>query len=178
MIVAFDNTFLTLLLNPGVRLRPNPNTHLPTTHIRQRMAALIDGLSTRKDTLLIPTPALAEVLCTADVNRVLPVLDDVGILELAPFDGRSAIELGEMTRRAVVGGDKRDGSTADWQKIKLDRQIVAIAKAHGASVLYTDDGNQTKFANLGGLSTVSTWELDLPAKYAQMDILRLDEDEP
>lgn len=164
------------MLNPGSPVRPNPATTKPTTHVPQRMAALLDGFSTRNDRLLIPTPALAEVLCVAaGASQILSVLNDAAVIEIAPFDARSAIELGEMTRKAIASGDKKEGVNAEWQRIKLDRQIVAIAKAHGARVLYTDDDNQMKFAKIGGLATVSTWELDLPPKYAQMDILNDDD---
>lgn len=96
-------------------------------------------------------------------------------MELVPFDARSAIEYGIMTRTAKESGDKRAGALGDWQRIKFDRQIVAVAVAHGASVLYTDDENQSKFAELVGLAVKHTWELDLPDKYAQMDILERNE---
>lgn len=63
------------------------------------------------------------------------------------------------------------GSTAGWQQVKFDRQIAAIAKANGAETFYTDDKDQAKFAELLSLKVMHTWDLGLPAKYAQHDLL-------
>lgn len=170
MIVAFDNTFLTLVLNPASPSRANPATGLPTPHCRQRIEALIDSLSgASANQVVIPTPALAETLVVSeDVDKIIATLRSYTAVEIAPFDSRSALELAIMTREAIKAGDKRSGSNLDWQLIKLDRQIVAIARAHGASVLYTDDGAQTTFAERCGLVVKHTWDLELPAAYAQI----------
>lgn len=66
MIAAIDNTFLTLLLNLGAAPRPNPATGHPVSHYRKRIEALVDDLSRRKGTLLVPAPSLAEALCASD----------------------------------------------------------------------------------------------------------------
>jgi len=44
MKVAFDNTFLTLLLNPDSDSPINPDTKEPVTHIEHRMNALVADL--------------------------------------------------------------------------------------------------------------------------------------
>lgn len=170
MIVAFDNTFLTLVLNPVSPSRANPATGLPAPHCRQRIEALIDSLSgSGSNQVIIPAPALAETLVVSeDAEKVMATLRSYTAVEIAAFDARSALELAIMTREAIKAGDKRSGSNLDWQLIKLDRQIVAIARAHGASVLYTDDGAQTNFAERCGLAVKHTWDLDLPAAYAQI----------
>jgi len=46
--------------------------------------------------------------------------------------------------------------------VKIDRQIVAIAKVAESSLLYADDLNLVAFAKAQGLQTVSTWELPVP----------------
>jgi hypothetical protein len=46
---------------------------------------------------------------------------------------------------------------------------------NGADVFYTDDGNQSAFAEKLGMTVKHTWDLDLPPKYAQGDWLKDDE---
>jgi predicted nucleic acid-binding protein len=65
---------------------------------------------------------------------------------VVPFDTRAAIELAVMTRNAIDQGDKRGGVDAPWNKVKFDRQIVAIAKVAGATTIYSDDLQLRTFA--------------------------------
>lgn len=168
MIVAVDNTFLTLLLNPKAPARPNPNTGEPVPHYRQRIEHLIDEISQRNGTLYIPAPALAEALCmSAAAEAAFEVLQSYSCIEIAPFTGRAAYELGRVIRTAKAEGDKRSGQMGDWQHVKMDRAIVAIAVALSVEVFYSDDDRQINFAKMAGLNVKSTWDLKLPAKYAQ-----------
>jgi hypothetical protein len=143
------------------------------------MEALIDRLSERKTKLVIPTPSLAEALSSTDARQeYMDMLKEFSCIEIVDFDARAAMELAIITKSAIASGDKKAGVEADWQQVKFDRQIVAIAKVSGASVLYSDDGPQTAFAKLAGLKVMHTWDLPLPAEYAQYDMLEgLDGDE-
>lgn len=171
MIAAVDNTFLTLLLNPQAVARPNPSTGQPVTHCRQRIEALVDDLSRRNGTLLIPTPSLAEVLCVSNaIEAYFNDLQQYASIELAPFDGPAAHELGRIIRAAKAAGDKRSGQTGNWQHVKMDRAIVAIAVSRSAKVFYSDDDRQIAFAKMAGLDVKSTWDLDLPTEYAQQHL--------
>jgi predicted nucleic acid-binding protein len=177
VIVAFDNTFLTLVLNPAAPPRPNPQTGKPASHCRSRIEALIDNLTAQRARVIVPAPVFAEALCaTPDLQRLLVQVEEYQVIEVSPFDKRSAIELAFITRAAIAKGDKRDGVLADWQRVKFDRQIVAIAKANGASVIYTDDYPQTRFAELAGLAVKHTWDLPLPASHAQIDWIKEDDE--
>jgi predicted nucleic acid-binding protein len=174
-----DNTFFTLVLNPAAAPRPDPGTGNPVDHHRLRIEALIEDLGRKKAKIVLPTPAIAEAMCICgDFDKVLVKIEEYEVFEPCTFDTRSAIELARMTRVAVNGGDKRGGSLGDWQKIKIDRQIVAIAKVNGASILYTDDDSQTNFATHCGLKVVHTWDLDLPASHAQIDWVKEREEAP
>lgn len=174
-----DNTFFTLVLNPSATPRPDPATGKPVAHHKLRIEALIEDLGRKKAKIVLPTPAIAEAMCVcSDFDSVLLKIEEYAVLEPCPFDSRSAIELARMTRIAVKNGDKRGGSLGDWQKIKIDRQIVAIAKVNGASVLYTDDDSQTNFAMHCGLKVVHTWDLDLPGSHAQIDWVKDREQAP
>lgn len=69
-----------------------------------------------------------------------------------------------MTATAHATGDKKSGSSAPWQKVKIDRQIVAIALVEGVKTLYGDDGGVRKLAKAAGLNVISSWELPMPPK--------------
>jgi hypothetical protein len=168
LIAALDNTFLTVLLNPNAVPRPNPATGIPIEHCRQRIEALVDDLSRKGATLLIPAPALAEAVCaTESIEAYFEALQQFSAIELAPFDGKAAYEFGKMIRDAKAKGDKKSGQIGDWQHIKMDRTIVAIAVSRSANVLYSDDTRQKNFATSVGLEVKSTWDLELPPEYAQ-----------
>jgi hypothetical protein len=172
LTVAFDNTFLSIVLNPDAKSRPNPNTGQPVSHCKNRIEALIDSLSRKGEIVLIPTPCFSELLCVVpDLERAVSEINRSIAFELAAFDERCAIDLAEIVRQALAEGDKRSGSLAPWNEIKYDRQIAVIAKVNGAEILYTDDGNQSVFAKQIGLKVFHTWDLPLPPEYAQDDFL-------
>jgi len=163
MIVAFDNTFLSLALNPKTKPRPNPATGAPASHCAERVDALVDALAKRGDTVLIPTPCLSELLCIVpDLEKAVGEINGSVAFEIASFDARCAIDLASVTREAIENGDKKSGTIIPWQEIKFDRQIAVIAKVGGAEVFYTDDKGQAVFANKLGLKVLHTWDLDLP----------------
>jgi hypothetical protein len=171
VIAAIDNTFLTVLLNPSAAPRPNPSTKVPIAHCRERIEALVDSLSRNGATLIVPAPALAEALsATQAIESYFEGLKQYSAIELAPFDGRAAYEFGRIIRTATNDGDKRSGQTGDWQHVKMDRMIVAIAVSRSATIFYSDDLRQKKFASLAGLEVKSTWDLDLPPEYAQHNL--------
>lgn len=170
MIVAFDNTFLSIAFNPGSPPRPDPSTGVPIPHCALRVEAMIDAHSKRGDTVLIPTPCLSEMLCAVpDIEKAISTINKSVAFDLAAFDARCAVDLADAIRRAVAAGDKKSGIGAGWQEIKFDRQIAVIAKVGGAEVFYSDDSTQSKFAKMLGMSVKHTWDLDLPSEFAQID---------
>jgi len=87
---------------------------------------------------------------------------------IEPFGARAAVELAMMTWEAQASGDKFEGEQAPWQRVKLDRQIVSIAKVAGAGAIYSDDEKLGRFAGRAGLQVVRLADLPLPAEDAQM----------
>lgn len=69
-----------------------------------------------------------------------------------------------MTRDAIDAGDKRSGSEAAWQKVKVDRQVIAVARVEGATNIYADDRDLAAFAKRLGMEVFSTWDLPLPER--------------
>lgn len=170
-MVAADSSFLSLLLNPNSKVPTCPSSGAPISHWKERVQAAVEKHSRDGDVLLVPTPCLTEI-ATAVPNTALVVsaIERSSAFKIAPFDAKAAIDLAEANKEALNSGNKRGDLDGEYQKIKLDRQIVVIAKSAGCKVFYTDDKNQTKFAKQQGLKVVHSWELDLPESARQVEL--------
>jgi len=164
LIVAVDSTALALIVNPSAQPPLDPATGLPVEHMAERVAKLIADLDAAKHVVLVPTPVLAEVLVKAGTAgpEFVRKLSGLARFRIVPFDERSAFELAMMTAEALAAGDKKAGHDQPWQKVKLDRQIIAIARVHNAGRIYTDDDKLAKFAQRIGLSAESSWNWPVP----------------
>lgn len=163
-MVVFDSTILLPILWPNVPPPIDPNTGQPVSDFRERLDFLVESLEKTRTKIIIPTPALSEILVRAGQAGpdYLARINSEGVFRTVPFDERAAVEVAAMTTLALNTGDKRGGVDAPWAKIKYDRQIVAIAKVEGAAVLYSDDPGVRKFAAEANITALGTWELPLP----------------
>ncbi len=163
MKLAVDSSALILLINPAANPPDDPDTKKPVAHARERIELFLSSLSVQ-DTLIVPTPVLAEVLVGAEEGGpgLLAAISGMARLKVRPFGERAAIETAMMTHEAIAAGDKRAGSQAPWQKVKVDRQVLAVARAEGATRVYTDDANLVEFARKLGMDVFSTWDLPMP----------------
>jgi hypothetical protein len=163
--LVVDSSALVLLINPTGNPPADPNTGAPTTDVPERIAHFLDSL-TATDTIIIPTPVLAEALVQADEGGpgILAALGGQARMRVRPFGERAAIETAAMTREAIQAGDKKSGSLQPWQKVKIDRQVVAVARAENATRIYADDRNLAEFASRLGMDVISTWELPVPQR--------------
>lgn len=163
-MIALDATAFALLVNPDALPPTDPGTGRSVERARDRFAYLQSEVERKSETILIPAPALAEVL--VGLGDAAPdVLDRItrsARFKIAEFDTMAAVELAAMTREAVRAGDKRAGSSSPWQKVKIDRQIIAIARVRGAERIYSDDSGVGAFAATIGLLVVRSWEMPLP----------------
>ena len=108
MIVAVDNTFLSLFLNPDSKPTPIPGSSDPISHCKERIEALIDQHSNAGDTVIIPTPCLAELLTAVpDVMKALDEINRSPSMDPYGFDARCAIELAVETQKSIKSGDKK-----------------------------------------------------------------------
>jgi hypothetical protein len=107
---------------------------------------------------------LAEVLVEAgDAGpAILEKIQTLARLRIAPFDQRAAVETAMMEREARAPGSKKAGSDQPWQKVKLDRLIIAIARVAGSDAIYSDDEGLSKFARSLGIDVRNTWDLSVP----------------
>ena len=168
-MILLDATAFSLMVNPDARPPNDPTTGLPVARVRERFRFLEAEAQRQRQTILIPTPALAEVLVgLGDAGPA--VLDRImrsSHFKIAEFDTRAAVEVAAMTREAIRAGDKRGGSSSDWQKVKIDRQIIAIARVQGAERVYSDDSGVASFAAAISIPVVQTWTMPLPPEDAQ-----------
>ena len=162
MRVAIDTSALTLLFYDNAKPRPNPATGQVVAHAKTRAHNFAHSILAQDNgAILIPTPVLTELLVPlAEHEKVLEDIDKNEMFAIVPFDRTAAVMLAEVNRRARLSSQKKDGSGESRHKVMFDRQIVAIAKAHGADIFYTDDLPQAKCAKQEfGLAVVHTWDL-------------------
>ncbi len=166
-MVLFDTTFLLPLIHPDIRPPENPQTSEPVEKYSTRIKLLVEKLTVARSKIVIPTPALSELLVRSGEagHEYMANFHRNSVFKIIPFDRRAAVELAIMTKDAIDRGDRRDGMTPDqapWQKVKLDRQIVATGKVEEVETIYTDDNGMIRFAQIAEIHVVSSWELPLP----------------
>ena len=177
MACVFDANFLTLVLYPEADPPNDPSTGKAVTHAGRRIALLLEQLSKQGERIVIPTPVLAEVLVLVGTAgpEYVRLIDKSARFEMGPFDTRAAIENAAMLAEAIASGDKRSGLKATaWQKIKIDRQIVAIASSRGCRVIYSTDADIAKLAKEARIEVRHLADIDPPAE--TMPLFRLLED--
>jgi hypothetical protein len=102
-MVAFDNTILSILLFPDAEVNEGPDRK-PVERAHDRVNALVQEIADGGERVLIPTPALAEVLATPDceVDEVLSALRASAYIRIGDFDQRAAVELALRLRAAML----------------------------------------------------------------------------
>lgn len=151
---------------------------------RARINGFIEDMDKRKGQLVIPMPVLAEFLAGADQAGLEYVdkLERKAYVEVAAFDRKAATEcalleaasFGRANYAASNGGDpaaaKRDGGTGTRQKVKVDRQIVAIAKACGVKAIISEDDGVRAAALRAGIKHLTIQDLALPESARQQHL--------
>jgi predicted nucleic acid-binding protein len=156
--VAFDAVMLSAYLHPGAK-HPKPIDRVP-----DRIQALVDELQAAGAKIVVPTPVLSEFLVLAgnDGPTYLSELTTTDVFDIQPFDTLAAVEAAAAQRKALDEGDKKSGTTARWQVVKVDRQFVAVAKVHGVSVVYSDDDGVKRLAEEAGMQVRGVADLPVP----------------
>lgn len=156
-MVAFDNSIFSIAIHP--------ESKGSVDRASDRVDYLLENLKRLDERIVLPAPAFSEFLVLAkhDGPLYMAKIREMSIFRIEPFDERAAIELADIELSIRARGGKR-GSVpeADWQKIKFDRQIVAIAKAHGCKRLYSDDPHIVRHGEDCDLEVIQLADLPLP----------------
>lgn len=145
-------------------------------HIQDRLKGLLQDVEKSKGQLVIPAPVIAEYLVNAEAGgaELLTRLLQSRFVSIAPFDHVAAEECAAMQRIANATGNKRHPLPKDatWQKVKVDRQIVAIAKVRATRIV-ADDGDIHALANAESFPVHTVGSLPLPVWAQQMQLVGL-----
>jgi len=127
----------------------------------------------KQDTVIVvPTPVIAEYLVQ---------VDEQGLAWLAaqrrrknfltpPFDLRAAQECALLEKQALAKGMKLTGKLDSRQKVKVDRQILAIVFVNQCDLLYTADKGLARLSQWIGLECADISDLPLPPQDNQMPL--------
>jgi hypothetical protein len=98
-MVVFDATTLLYLLDPEAKAPTDPETGEPVTRVKDRIAFLVRELEKRKEKIIVPTPALSELLVRADQAgpAYLDLLNRQAAFKIVDFDQRAAVEVAAAT---------------------------------------------------------------------------------
>jgi len=171
--VLFDNTFLALLWRPSAPAPTDPATKEPVTRHADRIDYLLEQLEARGAKAIIATPALSELLVgfKEPGQLILDEIDSSAVFEIVPFGRRAAIEAALATQVSmsmdVPKGSSTDGS---YQKVKVDRQIVAIATIEQVETIYSDDSDVKTLAETAGIKCLRLADLPLPPEDPQKNL--------
>ncbi len=169
--VAFDNSFLSILLNPNSK----PVYHLGTTNVvevaLERANSVVSQLENARRKIILPAPALAELLTAIgpEAQQYVNIVSRSRVFEVGNFDARAATELA-ILNRGVFSQSDEENRLDTYQKRKVDRQIIAVCKVYGVSELYTDDRGMAKLAKLCGIAPIALSEVPIPATALQRSL--------
>lgn len=139
MIVAFDATVLIYIIDENASPPNDPATGQPVRNCKERLDHLLFTLQKENAKIIIPTPALGEVLVKAQqaAPELLRNLTSSKHFRVASFDAMAAVEYAAM-HSARLGKPATNRTK--------DEQIVAIARVESATIIYSDDGDIAKLA--------------------------------
>lgn len=100
--VAFDNTMLSILLNPNGKIPHAEGTKMPVDLAKERAESVIDLVQKSRRKIIIPAPACSELLTVIGptAEQYINLVGRSKIFEIGSFDARCAAELAD--RKSVV----------------------------------------------------------------------------
>jgi hypothetical protein len=166
LIAVFDASVLVFLFSEDASAPIDPSTDSPVQMCQSRVTHLLAELQKSKTKIIIPAPALAEVLVYAGTAAPewLRIVSTSKHFRVAPFDELAAVEFAANQAARSKGVSKEAGPTR--RKAKFDDQIYAIAAVERADVIYSDDADIRKLAG-DRLRVVGIADLPLAAPAAQ-----------
>lgn len=166
MIVAFDASILIYVIDAQAKAPIDPATGKPFDRCQERVNYLLESLQQKNAKIVIPTPALAEVLVRAATGgpELLRLLSSSRYFRIAPFDERAAVEFAARQAERIAASERAPAATRT--KAKFDDQIVAIAAVEGTTSIYSDDEDIARLA-AGRFDVVKIAAIPPPPESAQ-----------
>lgn len=142
--------------------------------VSARLKGLLEDIQAANGQLVIPVQVIGEYISGAGQagQELLGKFLRNRLIKVASFDYVAALECAIMDRTAIASGNKRTplGREVSWQKIKIDRQIVAIAKVLNVARIISADGDIPKIAKSVGIPCLTAEDLPLPSWAVQVHI--------
>lgn len=129
-----------------------------------RMQGLIQIIRARKESIGIPAQVWAEFLDQADEQDLIATQNifKTPAFRLLPYDLRAALETVEVVRAGRSARSASKGEKRPRQSVKVDWQIIAIAKSNGARLLITNDKDMLSEARRSGVQCSQICDLPIP----------------
>jgi hypothetical protein len=168
MAVAFDASILVYVVTPDAAAPNDPATGRPVERCGERIDHLLATLEQSGERVVIPTPALAEVLVKASdaAADYLTQITKSRHFSVRPFDTLAAVEHAAIQRQRRKPGSVPKSATRP--KAKFDDQIFAITRIAGAETIYSDDPDIKSLCGHFGMACIGIAELPLPPEDPQM----------
>ncbi|GHT96824.1 hypothetical protein FACS1894116_14480 [Betaproteobacteria bacterium] len=132
---------------------------------RFRIQGLFQDVAENKEKILLPAPALAELVAHASGEEMALVGSD--IFRVAPFDAKAAYECAVFLRKWA----KTTKQPRQRVRAKFDFQILAIAKTNDVALFVTDDRQFLRQAMAEGIAAKLVSELPIPDHFRQRPLL-------
>ncbi|AIP33286.1 PIN domain protein [Paraburkholderia xenovorans LB400] len=138
----------------------------------ERLSGLIQDIVAAKTVIGVPAPAWAEFLCGTGLgtSSVIQALKKRSAIRILPFDEIAATELAAIDEVTRAKGGKKGASKSHWQKIKVDRQILAIARVLQVTAIYTEDSDLIAEATRLGIAVCRVRDIPLKPKQSTLDL--------
>jgi predicted nucleic acid-binding protein len=166
LIVAFDASILIYVIDEQAKPPIDPATGKPVERCQERVRHLLESLQQQNAKIVVPTPALAEVLVRAARGgpELLRILSSSKHFRIVAFDERAAVEFATRQAERIAASERAPAATR--AKAKFDDQIVAIAAVESATTIYSDDQDIARLVE-GRFEVVKIAAIDIPAESAQ-----------
>ncbi|YCH28992.1 PIN domain-containing protein [Erwinia sp. D4-22] len=133
-------------------------------NLELRAKALLEHIERNGGTIVIPTPVLAEYLLGIDGEKnkhaQVAQIYSMNCFEIIPFEELAAIECSLLpSLQEFKQFAKQIDSNQTANKIRFDRQIIAIAKANGITEVWSCDGEVIKKGREVGIEVRSIEEM-------------------
>lgn len=164
---------LSILLNPSCRVPTDKSTGTIVDLAKERAESVVLQIQKARRKIIIPAPACAELLTVIgpDAQAYINLVGRSRVFTIASFDALCAAELALLNRDTFGPNDAKNGAEP-YQKIKVDRQIIAVCRVNGVSEIYTDDGGLANRARMCGIIPIGIAEVPIPdtARQGNLDL--------